>query len=126
MILKKPALGLDPRVGTGFRKRSCSTKRLEWGDDSKRSHRALAVEPQQVVHGETESADRWFGLQASMGPVPVVAMLPKGQLSGTLVRMLVGFGIGPFAQCGLHQAFDLSIGFGCVGLGAQVLDLEHS
>src|SRR5271156_1953234 len=26
MIPKKPALGLDPRVATGFRKRSCSTK----------------------------------------------------------------------------------------------------
>src|SRR5580700_7389352 len=26
MIPKKPALGLDPRVDTGFRKRSCSTK----------------------------------------------------------------------------------------------------
>src|SRR5580704_15473824 len=44
MIPKKPALGLDPRVGTGFRKRSCSTKKLERGDDSKRSHHALGYE----------------------------------------------------------------------------------
>jgi hypothetical protein len=28
MIPKKPALGLDPRVDTGFRKRSCSTKSM--------------------------------------------------------------------------------------------------
>jgi hypothetical protein len=38
------ALG-NPRVlvvGTGFRKRSCSTKRLERGDDSQRSHPTLA------------------------------------------------------------------------------------
>jgi hypothetical protein len=36
MIPKKPAVGLDPRVDTGFRKRSCSTKRLERDDDSKK------------------------------------------------------------------------------------------
>jgi hypothetical protein len=64
MIPKKPALGLDHRksdvsdlrkltmaelgntrvllVDTGFRKRSCSTKRLERDDDSKRSHHALS------------------------------------------------------------------------------------
>jgi hypothetical protein len=29
MIRKKPALGLDPRVETGFPKRSCSIKMLE-------------------------------------------------------------------------------------------------
>jgi hypothetical protein len=30
------------KVDTGFRKRSCSTKRLERDDESKRSHHALA------------------------------------------------------------------------------------
>jgi hypothetical protein len=67
MIPKKPALGLDHRksdvsdlrpckvpelgntrvlvVDTGFRKRSCSTKRLERDDDSKKSHHALARDP---------------------------------------------------------------------------------
>jgi len=29
MIREKPALGLDPRVETGFPKRSCSNKKLE-------------------------------------------------------------------------------------------------
>jgi len=29
-------------VGTGFPKRSCSNKKLEWDDDSKTSHHALA------------------------------------------------------------------------------------
>jgi hypothetical protein len=34
----------DPeKVGTGFRKRSCSTNRLEPDDDSKRNHHALAT-----------------------------------------------------------------------------------
>src|ERR1700687_6103121 len=48
MIPKMPALGLDPRVGTGFRKRSCSNNKLERDGDSKKSHRALAppVPPQ--------------------------------------------------------------------------------
>jgi len=31
MIRKKPALGLDPRVATGFPKRSCAAKILEAG-----------------------------------------------------------------------------------------------
>src|SRR5215467_8469770 len=42
MIPKKPALGLDPRGDTGFRKRSCSTNKLERDDDSKKSHPALS------------------------------------------------------------------------------------
>src|ERR1700736_644570 len=41
MIPKKPALGPDPRVGTGFRRRSCSNKELKRDDDSKKSHPAL-------------------------------------------------------------------------------------
>jgi hypothetical protein len=43
MIPKKPALGLDPRVGTGFRKRSCFNNKIERDDDSKKSHRALGA-----------------------------------------------------------------------------------
>ena len=42
MIPKKPAPGLDPWVGTGFRKRSCSNKKLEPGSDSIKTHKALA------------------------------------------------------------------------------------
>src|SRR5580700_4143477 len=42
MIPKMPALRLDPRVGTGFRKRSCSNNKIERDDDSKKSHRATA------------------------------------------------------------------------------------
>src|SRR5215470_20223504 len=41
MIPKKLALGLDPRVDPGFRKRSCSSMNLERDDESKRSHHAL-------------------------------------------------------------------------------------
>jgi hypothetical protein len=34
MIPKKPALGLDPRVGIGFRKRSCASKMSGKRNDS--------------------------------------------------------------------------------------------
>ena len=40
---KKPALGIDPRVETGFGKRSCSNKEVERDDDSKKNHPALAI-----------------------------------------------------------------------------------
>jgi len=43
MIPKKPALGLDPRVGTGFRKGSCPNIDSERDGDSKKSHRPLAL-----------------------------------------------------------------------------------
>jgi hypothetical protein len=38
---EKHALGLDPRVDTGFPKRSCSNKKIERDDDSKESDPAL-------------------------------------------------------------------------------------
>jgi hypothetical protein len=36
----------------------------------------LAVEPQQVVLGKTEATDRCVGFQATMWPMPIVAMQP--------------------------------------------------
>jgi hypothetical protein len=42
MIPKKPAPGLDPGVETGFRKRSCSNKKLEPHSDSIKNDKALA------------------------------------------------------------------------------------
>jgi hypothetical protein len=44
---EKHALGLDPRVGTGFRIRSCSNNNFERDDDSKISHPA----PGEVENG---------------------------------------------------------------------------
>ena len=41
--------------------------------------RSLAVKPQEVITGQTESADRWLACEANMRPVPVVAMEPSGQ-----------------------------------------------
>jgi hypothetical protein len=39
----------------------------------------LAVKPQEVIPGQTESANRRFACEANMRPVPVVAMEPSGQ-----------------------------------------------
>jgi NAD(P)-dependent dehydrogenase (short-subunit alcohol dehydrogenase family) len=52
MIPKKPALGLDPRVGTGFRKRSCSNNKIERDDDSKKSNRALMFQTNEGARGQ--------------------------------------------------------------------------
>src|SRR5215471_7924454 len=60
MILKKPAPELI-RVGTGFRKRSCSNNNLKRDDDSKRSHHALGLE---------QSARLNLGLP--LGPAPII------------------------------------------------------
>ena len=40
------------KVGTGFRKTSCSIKRLERGDDSKRSHPAIGFLADVVMPAE--------------------------------------------------------------------------
>jgi hypothetical protein len=45
---------------------------------------ALAVEPQQVVPGQTESADGCFSTDAGERPVPIVAVQPIRQLLGSL------------------------------------------
>src|ERR1700674_4526045 len=43
MIRKSMPSGHDPRVGIGFPKRSCSNKKIERDDDSKKSHPALTA-----------------------------------------------------------------------------------
>src|ERR1700722_4490968 len=54
-------LGHDPEKWVPvFRKRSCSNKKIERDGDSTKSHLALGVEPQQVVLGQTESANWCF------------------------------------------------------------------
>ena len=75
----------------------------------------LAVKPQQVVLGETEATDRRAGFQATMWPVPIVAMEPVAQLSRSLIRMVIRASVGPFAQCCLNEAFGLSVSLWGVG-----------
>src|SRR4026209_253090 len=38
---------------------------------------ALGVEPQQVIPGQTESADRWHGSDTAMRSMPVVSVHPE-------------------------------------------------
>jgi hypothetical protein len=44
----------------------------------------LAVEPQQVVLGKTESADRQLGANTGMRTMPVVAVQEEGKFLGAL------------------------------------------
>ena len=45
----------------------------------------LVVEPQQVIPGQAESADRWLSADGAMWSMPVVAMGEEGQLLGALL-----------------------------------------
>ena len=99
MIRKKPGLGLDPRVGTGFprdkrenafARRSCSNKKIERDDDSKKSHPALA-------------APRSRQRLAYLIDVCPLLLLPRQQLSqiSDVGRGLLG------RQVGFYDAFSL-------------------
>jgi hypothetical protein len=55
VIPEKLALGLDPGVEAGFPKRSCSNKRLERDDDSKKSHPALGEHADQLDVSSAQS-----------------------------------------------------------------------
>src|ERR1700730_16870302 len=92
MIPKKPALGLDPRVDTGFRKRSCSTKRLERDDGSKRSHHAL-----EILRAATSSLEKTLTMQACVHAHQMAAF----DRDGTIGRFI----------CGRHVAGQPKIAF---------------
>ncbi len=40
-----------------------------------------------------------------MWRMPIVAVEPVEQLGGSLMRVLIGEGVGPFAKPGLNEAF---------------------
>ena len=58
---------------------------------------ALAVESQQVVLGQGESADGRLVSDTGMRSMPVVAVHEEGQLVGALSGVQIGAGIGPFS-----------------------------
>src|SRR5690606_13249028 len=66
----------------------------------------------------------WFVTKAGVRAVPVVVVQPAMEGIGTLPGVVIGAGIGPFAQAGLHQAFGLAVGAGCIGTRAQVTHAE--
>ena len=84
----------------------------------------LGVEPQQVVLGEAESADRGLRSYAAVRSMPVVTVEPSRQLCGAVIRGRIGPGIGPFPEGGLDEAFSLAIGPGRIGAGPEVLEPE--
>ena len=55
---------------------------------------SLDVKPQEVIPGQTESADRWLACEANMRPVPVVAMEPSGQRGPSISPLRIAV-IGP-------------------------------
>ena len=47
-----------------------------------------------------------------MGAMPVVVMKPRRHLRVTLLGVLIGAGIDPFAEGGLDEAFGFAVGSG--------------
>jgi hypothetical protein len=85
---------------------------------------ALAVEPQQVVLGKTEATDGCVGFQATMWPMPIVAMEPMEHFGRPLIGVVIGVSVSPFAQRRLDKALGLSVGPRGVGLGEDLAETE--
>jgi hypothetical protein len=75
----------------------------------------LAVKPQDVVPGETESADRCLLADAGVRSMPIVAMKPESEIALSLIGVVVCCGVSPLSQRGLDEALGLSIGLWGVG-----------
>jgi hypothetical protein len=76
------------------------------------------VELQQVVR--REAGDGRKAADAEVRAVAVVGMEPGAERSGTFARMLVGPGVGPFAQRGLNEALGLAVGARGIGSSEDV------
>ncbi len=115
MIPKKPALGLDPRVRTGFRKRLCSVEYLERDSDSKKRYPALARctgctaadqhrEPEWIA--DRLRADRdWsspptndLALEVVDGHAGPVAARTRKRFGVTVIGNVSGFGLGQMGR----------------------------
>ena len=59
-----------------------------------------------------------------MWAMPIVAMQPVWQFGRSLVRVLIGASIGPFAKCGLDEALGLAVGLRSVRLGEDLTEAE--
>ncbi len=56
----------------------------------------LAVEAQEVVHGEIEFRDGWLVLQGRVRAVPVVTVKPGLEMIGAVGGVRVDGGVSPF------------------------------
>ena len=79
------------------------------------------MEPQQVVLGETATADGYLALQATMRSVPVVAVTPDRSAIGAVFGSGICLSICPLAQRGLDEALGFAVS---VGSGADVFEAE--
>ncbi len=59
-----------------------------------------------------------------MGAMPVVVMKPRRHLRVTLLGVLIGAGIDPFAEGGLDEAFGFAVGARCVGARKVMANAE--
>src|SRR4030081_3954556 len=59
-----------------------------------------------------------------MGPMPIVSVQPDRKLLGATIGCWIGMSVGPLPKRGLDETLSLAVGFGCVGLGADVLDAQ--
>jgi hypothetical protein len=82
------------------------------------------VEPQQVVLGKTEATDGCVGFQATMWPMPIVAMEPVEHFGRSLIGVVIGASLGPFAQRRLDKALGLSVGPRGIGLGKDLAEAK--
>ena len=56
--------------------------------------------------------------------MPIVSVQPDRKLLGAAIGCWIGLSVGPFPERGLDEALGLAVGFGRVGLGADVLDAQ--
>jgi hypothetical protein len=56
--------------------------------------------------------------------MPIVAMEPVEQLYRSLMRILIGASVSPFAKCGLDEALGLAVSFLSVWPGEDLAKAE--
>lgn len=56
--------------------------------------------------------------------MPVVSVQPEGKLLGAPVGGRISLGVSPFPKRRLDETLGLAIGFGRIGLGADVFDVQ--
>jgi hypothetical protein len=79
------------------------------------------VETQDVVLGQTESADGGgYHLCRRVAYASCIDAARRRQVVLSLARVFIGLGMGPFAQAGLNESFGVAIGLGRIGSGADV------
>src|ERR1700685_638398 len=90
--------------------------------------RALAVVSQEVVDIELGSCagDGRHLVEASMRPVPVVLVDPRGEVVESVGGVLVEPSVGPFSNSGLDKSLRLTVSAGSVDACTDVFDGEVS